>query len=178
MDKTAGKIIIDGNSAAALGCMFAGVTVVTWYPITPSSSLVETLIDYMKELPHRPGRQGHIRDRAGGRRTGGHRHGDWRRLGGRAFHDGHGRPGHFADGGVRRPGLLRRNSGRDLGHPARGALHRPAHAHVAGRHSLHRVPVATAIPSTSCCCPVPWRSASTWRRTRSTWPSSSRRWSS
>jgi len=49
MDKTAGNIIIDGNSAAALGCMFAGVTVVTWYPITPSSSLVETLIDYMKE---------------------------------------------------------------------------------------------------------------------------------
>ena len=49
MNKTAGKIIIDGNSAAALGCMFAGVTVVTWYPITPSSSLVETLIDYMKE---------------------------------------------------------------------------------------------------------------------------------
>ena len=49
LDKTAGKIIIDGNSAAALGCMFAGVTVVTWYPITPSSSLVETLIDYMKE---------------------------------------------------------------------------------------------------------------------------------
>jgi len=56
MDKTAGKIIIDGNSAAALGCMFAGVTVVTWYPITPSSSLVETLIDYMKE--HRIGSDG------------------------------------------------------------------------------------------------------------------------
>jgi 2-oxoglutarate/2-oxoacid ferredoxin oxidoreductase subunit alpha len=49
MNKTAGKIIIDGNSAAALGCMFAGCTVVTWYPITPSSSLVETLIEYMKE---------------------------------------------------------------------------------------------------------------------------------
>jgi len=49
MDKNQGMIIIDGNSAAALGCMFAGVTVVTWYPITPSSSLVETLIDYMKE---------------------------------------------------------------------------------------------------------------------------------
>ncbi|MGE0404736.1 MAG: 2-oxoacid:acceptor oxidoreductase family protein, partial [Candidatus Korobacteraceae bacterium] len=49
MDKNQGKIIIDGNAAAALGCMFAGVTVVTWYPITPSSSLVETLIDYMKE---------------------------------------------------------------------------------------------------------------------------------
>jgi 2-oxoglutarate/2-oxoacid ferredoxin oxidoreductase subunit alpha len=49
MDKTTGKIIIDGNSAAALGCMFAGVTVASWYPITPSSSLPESLIDYMKE---------------------------------------------------------------------------------------------------------------------------------
>jgi 2-oxoglutarate/2-oxoacid ferredoxin oxidoreductase subunit alpha len=49
MNKTAGKIIIDGNSAAALGCMFAGCTVVTWYPITPSSSLVETMIEYMRE---------------------------------------------------------------------------------------------------------------------------------
>ncbi len=49
MDKTQGKIIIDGNSAAAMGCMFAGCTVVTWYPITPSSSLVETMIEYMKE---------------------------------------------------------------------------------------------------------------------------------
>ena len=56
MDKTAGKIIIDGNSAAALGCMFAGCTVVTWYPITPSSSLVETMIEYMKE--HRIGADG------------------------------------------------------------------------------------------------------------------------
>jgi len=49
MDKTKGKIIIDGNAAAALGCMFAGVTVVAWYPITPSSSLCEQLIDYLKE---------------------------------------------------------------------------------------------------------------------------------
>ncbi len=48
MDKTKGKILIDGNSAAALGAMFAGVTVVTWYPITPSSSLCESLIDYMR----------------------------------------------------------------------------------------------------------------------------------
>ena len=49
MNETSGMIIIDGNSAAAMGSMFAGVTVVTWYPITPSSSLVESLIDYMKE---------------------------------------------------------------------------------------------------------------------------------
>jgi 2-oxoglutarate ferredoxin oxidoreductase subunit alpha len=50
MNLTAGKIIIDGNAAAALGSMFAGVTVVTWYPITPSSSLVETLMSYLKRF--------------------------------------------------------------------------------------------------------------------------------
>jgi 2-oxoglutarate/2-oxoacid ferredoxin oxidoreductase subunit alpha len=50
MNATKGKILIDGNSAAALGCMFAGVTVVSWYPITPSSSLCETLIGYMKRF--------------------------------------------------------------------------------------------------------------------------------
>ncbi|MBK5258071.1 MAG: 2-oxoacid:acceptor oxidoreductase subunit alpha [Thermoanaerobaculia bacterium] len=49
MNKTAGKIIIDGNAAAAIGAMFGGVTVVTWYPITPSSSLCESLIDYLKQ---------------------------------------------------------------------------------------------------------------------------------
>jgi 2-oxoglutarate ferredoxin oxidoreductase subunit alpha len=56
MNKTEGQIIIDGNAAAALGAMFAGVSVVTWYPITPSSSLVENLIEYMKE--HRIGPDG------------------------------------------------------------------------------------------------------------------------
>ena len=48
MDKTQGKVLIDGNAAGALGAMFGGVTVVTWYPITPSSSLCEQLIEYMK----------------------------------------------------------------------------------------------------------------------------------
>jgi 2-oxoglutarate/2-oxoacid ferredoxin oxidoreductase subunit alpha len=56
MNATAGKIIIDGNAAAAIGAMFGGVTVVTWYPITPSSSLCESLIDYMKQ--HRIGPDG------------------------------------------------------------------------------------------------------------------------
>jgi len=49
MDKTAGQILVEGNAAAAMGCMFAGVTVVAWYPITPSSSLPETLIGYMRK---------------------------------------------------------------------------------------------------------------------------------
>jgi 2-oxoglutarate ferredoxin oxidoreductase subunit alpha len=49
MDKTAGMILVEGNAAGALGCMMAGVTVVAWYPITPSSSLPETLISYLKK---------------------------------------------------------------------------------------------------------------------------------
>ena len=52
MDKTQGKIIIDGNSACALGAMFAGVTVATWYPITPSSALCESLNGYMAKYRH------------------------------------------------------------------------------------------------------------------------------
>ena len=41
MDKTTGYIMIDGNTAAALGCVFAGATVAAWYPITPSTSLMD-----------------------------------------------------------------------------------------------------------------------------------------
>jgi 2-oxoglutarate ferredoxin oxidoreductase subunit alpha len=50
MDKNAGKIIIDGNAAAAMGAVFAGVTVVAWYPITPSTSVVESTTDLLKKL--------------------------------------------------------------------------------------------------------------------------------
>jgi 2-oxoglutarate ferredoxin oxidoreductase subunit alpha len=48
MNQTAGKIIIDGNAAAAIGCVMAGVNVLAWYPITPSSSLAEAFIDYCR----------------------------------------------------------------------------------------------------------------------------------
>ena len=41
MNRTAGNVMIDGNTAAALGCMFAGATVAAWYPITPSTSLMD-----------------------------------------------------------------------------------------------------------------------------------------
>ena len=56
MAKTAGKILIDGNTAAAMGAMFGGVTVVTWYPITPSSSLIEALIGFLEEHRRDPER--------------------------------------------------------------------------------------------------------------------------
>ncbi len=50
MNQTAGKIIIDGNAAAGMGAVFAGVTVVAWYPITPSTSLVEATTDLLKKF--------------------------------------------------------------------------------------------------------------------------------
>jgi len=46
LDATAGKIMIDGNTAAGLGCMYAGATVGAWYPITPSTSLMDAFRDF------------------------------------------------------------------------------------------------------------------------------------
>ena len=49
-NQTAGQIIIDGNAACGMGAVFAGVTVVAWYPITPSTSLIEATTDLLKKL--------------------------------------------------------------------------------------------------------------------------------
>lgn len=48
--RTEGKILIEGNQAAALGSLMAGCTVASWYPITPSSSLCEYFIQYCERL--------------------------------------------------------------------------------------------------------------------------------
>ncbi len=49
------RIFIDGNSAAALGCVYGGATVAAWYPITPSSSLAEAFAKYCRKLRVDPG---------------------------------------------------------------------------------------------------------------------------
>jgi 2-oxoglutarate/2-oxoacid ferredoxin oxidoreductase subunit alpha len=54
MEATKGKILVEGNSASALGAMMAGVSVVTWYPITPSSSLCENLSRYLQRFRIEP----------------------------------------------------------------------------------------------------------------------------
>ena len=54
MNANVGKILVDGNDACAIGALFAGVTVVTWYPITPSSSLVEKLAGHLRRHRTRP----------------------------------------------------------------------------------------------------------------------------
>ena len=53
-NKTAGKILIEGNQAAALGALFGGVTFLSWYPITPSSSLAESLMGYLERYRRDP----------------------------------------------------------------------------------------------------------------------------
>ncbi|MBX5459455.1 MAG: 2-oxoacid:acceptor oxidoreductase subunit alpha [Steroidobacteraceae bacterium] len=50
MTKTSGHIMIDGNTAAALGCVFAGATVAAWYPITPSTSLMDAFKAFCERL--------------------------------------------------------------------------------------------------------------------------------
>ncbi len=50
MDATKGKIMIDGNTAAGLGCVYAGATVGAWYPITPSTSLMDAFKSWCKEF--------------------------------------------------------------------------------------------------------------------------------
>jgi 2-oxoglutarate/2-oxoacid ferredoxin oxidoreductase subunit alpha len=49
MDATTGTILIEGNKAAALGALFGGTSVLTWYPITPSSSLAEYTEEFLKK---------------------------------------------------------------------------------------------------------------------------------
>jgi 2-oxoglutarate ferredoxin oxidoreductase subunit alpha len=46
------RIFVEGNAAAALGCVYGGATVCAWYPITPSSSVAEAFISYCKKLRH------------------------------------------------------------------------------------------------------------------------------
>jgi 2-oxoglutarate ferredoxin oxidoreductase subunit alpha len=45
-DKVQDQVFVDGNSAAALGCVYGGATVAAWYPITPSSSVAEAFQKY------------------------------------------------------------------------------------------------------------------------------------
>ena len=175
MNATAGKIIIDGNAACALGAMFAGVTVVTWYPITPSSSLVESLIGYLKRYRIDPetGKATYAIVQAEdelasiGMAIGA----GWA---GRALHDRHRRAGHLADVRVHRPRLLRRSPGGDLQRAARRALHRPAHAHRAGRHALHRAALPRRHQAPHVLPVLARRVLHAWPSRPSTWPSSSR----
>jgi 2-oxoglutarate ferredoxin oxidoreductase subunit alpha len=54
LDKTKDAILIDGNTAAALGCLYAGATVGAWYPITPATSLMEAFRGFCQKYRRDP----------------------------------------------------------------------------------------------------------------------------
>ena len=58
LDKTRDSILIDGNTAAALGCVFAGATVGAWYPITPSTSMMEAFKGFCQKYRRDPDTKG------------------------------------------------------------------------------------------------------------------------
>jgi 2-oxoglutarate ferredoxin oxidoreductase subunit alpha len=49
-DKVGDRILMEGNAACALGCVYGGATVAAWYPITPSTSVAEAFGSYCKKL--------------------------------------------------------------------------------------------------------------------------------
>ena len=53
-DAVGQRIFVDGNSAAALGCVYGGASVCAWYPITPSSTVAESFAAYCRKLRHDP----------------------------------------------------------------------------------------------------------------------------
>ena len=55
MDETKDSVMITGNAAAALGCVYAGATVGAWYPITPSTSLMDGFTEYCARFRVDPG---------------------------------------------------------------------------------------------------------------------------
>ena len=179
MSANRGRILVEGNAAAAIGCMMAGVTVVTWYPITPSSSLCETLIDYLRKyrVDGETGKatfavvQAEDEIAALGMALGG----GWA---GGPLDDRDVGAGNLADGRVRGARLLRGGARGHLRHPAGGAVdgsadpHRPRATCCRPRFSL------TGTPGIPCCFPARRKSATRWRWMPSISPNGSRRRSS
>ena len=143
MDATKDSILIDGNTAAGLGCVYAGATVGAWYPITPATSLMEAFRGFCQKYRVDPETKknrfavvqaedelaavGVVIGAGVGRRAG--------------VHADRG-PRHLADERVHRPGLLHGDPGGHLRRAAHRALHRHAHAHAAGRPDDVRLRVA------------------------------------
>jgi hypothetical protein len=160
--------------------VYAGATVGAWYPITPSTSLMDGVQGLLREVPRRQGDgQEQLRHPAGRGRAVGDRHGDRRVVGRRALLHRHLGPGHLADERVHRAGVLRRDPGGLLRRAALRPLDRHADAHAAGRPLLAAPMPRTATPST-CSSALPGQPARVLRlRCRpSTSPSASRRRSS
>ena len=156
MNATAGQIVIDGNTAAGLGCVYAGATVGAWYPITPSTSLMDAYKSFADKLRVDPGtgRKNFIMIQAEdelaaiGMVVGA----SWN--GARAFTATSG-PGLSLMQEIPRARVLRRGAGGAVGRAARRSVDRHADAHAAVRHHLRRLCLARRYAPR---LPVPVRS--------------------
>ena len=170
------RIFVEGNTAAALGCVYGGATVCAWYPITPSSSLAEAFQKYCSKLrvDKETGKtkfaivQAEDEIASIGIVVGA----GWN--GARAF-TAHLGPGRLADDRVHRPGLLRRDPGDDHQRAARRAVDRHADAHPAGRPAVLRLRLARRHQARAAVPRGSRRSASTSPPPRSTSPTACRR---
>jgi 2-oxoglutarate ferredoxin oxidoreductase subunit alpha len=54
MNENSDKILIDGNTATGLGCVYAGATVAAWYPITPSTSVMDAFTGFCSKFRKNP----------------------------------------------------------------------------------------------------------------------------
>ena len=109
-DSIGDSIMMSGNTACALGAIYAGATVAAWYPITPSTSVVDAFSKYAEKLriDKETGKE-KFRHRAGGRRTRRHRNGSRRELERSESFYGNERSGNFFDERIFRTRLFCRN---------------------------------------------------------------------
>jgi 2-oxoglutarate ferredoxin oxidoreductase subunit alpha len=132
-DKVGARIFVEGNAAAALGCVYGGATVCAWYPITPSSSVAEAFqatASKFRDPP--PAKRNYAIVQA---------EDEIASIGMVPAPAGTARApsppprarASVADDRVHRPGLFRRDPGDHHQRAARRAVHRHAHPHPAGR---------------------------------------------
>ena len=138
-NKTQGLIIVDGNEACALGALFAGVTVVGWYPITPASQPRRDLHRIRRGVPQgSQDRQVHRGHRADGGRARLCRRGARCGLGRRPLHDLHRGPGVSLMSEFIGLGYYVEAPARVLQCGPHGAQHGPADPHPAVRRGALR----------------------------------------
>ena len=131
-DGNKGKIITEGNTAAAIGAIYGGASVICWYPITPSSSLAEAMEYYLPRLRKSSDGKKNLCHRSGRGRNRFGKHGRRRGVGRRAVDDFDLRAGGVVDERIHRPGLLRRDTLCIFYHPARRSVDRFTDANPAG----------------------------------------------
>ena len=175
MDETKGHIVIDGNTAAGLGCVYAGATVGAWYPITPSTSLMDAFRTFCARYRVDPETgQANLLHHPGRRRAGRDRHGAGRQLERCALVHADQRSRHFADERVHRLGYYAeipavifnvQRTGPSTGMPTRTQQCDLMSCAYASHGDTKHVLLFPADP----------RSVSTWRRRRSILRSGCRR---